>query len=160
MNYSIIQFGKPLATSKYTIDVVNKTFSSKEDNLVLDFSNLNSWLFKTGNSCTFKTGSFCTFKTYGNCMFKTYSNCMFKTYSNCTFNTHGDCTFKTADYCTFHTHGDCTFTIGTKSIISLEDVCTHKFTSHDDVSIILDKADNEHYILNQKLLDYIKLLKL
>ena len=41
MNYKVIQWGKELDKSKYTFDETTKTFSSKENNLVLDFSDID-----------------------------------------------------------------------------------------------------------------------
>ena len=95
MNYSITQNGKPLDKSKYTIDEKTKTFSSNEDDLVLDFHGLEGWTFNTGSDCTFKTGDYCTFNVNYNCTFNTGSDCTFGTGSNCTFKTGGDCSFDT-----------------------------------------------------------------
>jgi hypothetical protein len=67
----ISQFGKTLNKSKYTIDKKAKTFSTTENNLVIDASECEGWTFKTGSYCTFKTGSYCTFKTGSYCTFKT-----------------------------------------------------------------------------------------
>ena len=66
--YSITQFGKQLSKSKYTIDEKTKTFSTNEDNLVLDFSGEYGWTFDTSYDCTFKTGSNCTFDTGSYCV--------------------------------------------------------------------------------------------
>jgi hypothetical protein len=41
MNFTVTQFGKDLPKSKYTWDEKSKTFSSIEDNLVLDFSDID-----------------------------------------------------------------------------------------------------------------------
>lgn len=82
-NYSITQNGKPLAKSKYTIDEEAKTFSTTEDDLVLDFSDLDAWVFKTGSWCTFKTGSECTFDTRWYCTFDTRWGCTFDTWEGC-----------------------------------------------------------------------------
>ena len=87
----ITQLGKELDREKYIIDTKAKSFSTTEDNLVLDFSGEYGWAFKTGFRCTFKTGSYCTFDTG--------SNCTFDTGSNCTFDTGSDCTFKTSFGC-------------------------------------------------------------
>src|SRR3990167_1342784 len=87
----ITQLGKALDKEKYVIDEKSKSFSTTEDNLVLDFSDEYGWVFKTGSDCTFKTGSYCTFNTG----------------SYCTFNTGSDCTFKTGSYCTFDTGSNC-----------------------------------------------------
>ena len=112
--YSITQNGKPLDKSKYTIDEKSKTFSSNEDDLVLDFHGLGGWTFKTGSNCTFKTGWDCTFKTGDHCTFNTGSNCTFNTGSYCTFNTGSNCTFKTGSNCTFKTGYYCTFEVSEK----------------------------------------------
>ena len=122
MNYSITQNGKKLAESKYTIDEKAKTFSTIENNLVLDFSGLDGWAFKTGWSCTFKTGSDCTFNTGSDCTFKTRSCCTFNTGSNCTFNTGSNCTFNTGLYCTFKTSWGCIFNTGNWCVVVRRDV--------------------------------------
>jgi len=71
----VLQFGKPLDLDKFEWDEKTNTFSSKEDNLILDFSGVNG--------CTFKTGSGCIFIS----IFKTDFNYTFKTGSSCTFDT-------------------------------------------------------------------------
>ena len=78
--FSVTQHGKELDKSKYVWDENNKVFSTKEDNLVLDFSDYSEVIFKTGSSCTFKTGSSCTFKTGDNCTFNTGENCFVTRY--------------------------------------------------------------------------------
>src|SRR3990167_5585257 len=85
------QLGKALDKKKYIIDKKSKSFSTTEDNLVLDFSDEYGWVFKTGSDCTFDTGSDCTFDTGSYCTFNTDSNCTFKTGSYCTFNTGSNC---------------------------------------------------------------------
>src|SRR3990167_4613585 len=64
----ITQLGKELDREKYIIDKKAKSFSTTEDNLVLDFSNAVGWVFNTSFDCTFKTGSRCTFKTGSDCV--------------------------------------------------------------------------------------------
>jgi len=91
MNFSITQNGNPLPKDKYTWDEKTKTLSTKESNLVLDFSGIDGVIFKTGSRCTFKTGSRCTFDTSYSCTFKTGSRCTFDTGSDCTFDTDYDC---------------------------------------------------------------------
>ena len=104
MDYSITKDGKPLDKKLYTIDEKAKSFSTKESGLVLDFSGLSGWSFKTSSHCTFKTGSCCTFKTGSHCTFKTGWNCTFDTGSNCTFKTSSNCTFKTGYDCVVVRH--------------------------------------------------------
>ncbi len=179
-NFSITQYGKPLDEYKYTIDLDTRTFSSSEDELVLDFSGLGRWTFKTGISCTFKTGDYCTFKTYANCTFKTGKCCTFKTGKCCTFNTGEcstfdtlwSCTFDTGDDCTFDTGkcstfdtgkcstfktgNNCTFDTGECCTFMLWYINTCKFKSYDSISIILDLGDKKHYVLTKELIKMLK----
>ena len=76
MKYSITQNGTPLDKKLYTLDEETKTFSSSENNLVLDFGSESYCTFKTGSGCTFKTDSDCTFKTGYDCTFKTGYDCV------------------------------------------------------------------------------------
>jgi hypothetical protein len=75
--FSVTQFGKELDNSKYTWNEENKVFSTKESNLVLDFSDYISVAFHTGFFCTFKTSHYCTFETLDNCVFYTGDCCKF-----------------------------------------------------------------------------------
>ena len=65
----VLQGGKPLALSKFTWCEKTKTFSSKENDLVIDFAGIWDCTFTTGGDCTFKTGGDCTFKTGERCTF-------------------------------------------------------------------------------------------
>ncbi len=140
-NFSITKNGEPLDESLYSIDLDNKTFSSKEDDLVLDFTGLAGWTFHTGWNCTFITGSNCTVKA-GNC---------------CTFNTGDDCKFKTGSFCTFHTSDRCTFDTGNYCTFMLWDINTCKFKYYDGISTILDLGDNKHYLLTKELVNMLKI---
>ncbi|MHA1402088.1 MAG: hypothetical protein ACTSQE_17195 [Candidatus Heimdallarchaeaceae archaeon] len=98
-NFSVTQNGLPLSKTKYTWNEDTRTFSSLEDDLVLDFNGIDGCVFNTGSYCTFTTGSYCTFTTGYNCTFTTYSNCSFTTSYNCTFDTSYYCTFTTGSDC-------------------------------------------------------------
>ena len=103
----VLQNGKPLSLKKFNWDEKTKTFSSQEDNLVLDFFGIIDCTFNTVYGCTFNTSSGCTFKTGSRCTFKTGSDCTFDTGYRCTFDTGSDCTFDTGSGCTFKTGSDC-----------------------------------------------------
>ena len=111
-NWKVTQNGVELDPSKYTWYEKKKTFSTNEDNLVLDFSEIDGVTFTTGSGCTFDTGLDCTFTTGCGCTFKTGSDCTFNTGCGCTFKTGSDCTFDTGNSCTFDTGWDCTFNTG------------------------------------------------
>ena len=110
----VLQNGKPLDLNKFEWDEKTNTFSSNEDNLVLDFSGMNYCTFNTGYNCTFNTGS--------DCIFDTGSDCTFNTGFDCTFNTCSDCTFNTGSYCTFNTGSNCTFNTGSECVVVRRDV--------------------------------------
>ena len=160
----VLQNGKKLALNKFTWDKKTNTFSSSEDNLVLDFKDLHGCTFKTGNSCTFNTRSYCTFKTFynctfntgwgcafntkGDCTFKTGGTCTFNTGSYCTFNTRSYCTFKTDNSCTFNTKGDCTFDTRSSCTFSTDGSCTFNtdwdcvIVRRDEFEVIQPNADD------------------
>ena len=72
----VLQFGKPLDLDKFEWDENTNTFSSSENNLVLDFKGINACTFDTSYNCTFNTGSDCTFNTGSDCTFNTGSECV------------------------------------------------------------------------------------
>ena len=163
--YNITQFGEPLDESQYTIDLDNKIFASKASNLVLDFTGIDNWTFRTGGNCTFMTGEYCTFTTTSNCTFTTGNKCTFDTGGDCTFDTEWSCTFQTRSNCTFKTESDCTFrtdyqctfTTGRGCTFSLYDINTNKFNSYDGNSIILDREDLKHYLLTEEFIQLRKI---
>ena len=124
--FSVTKYGKKLSKKLYTWDEEARTFSTLEDDLVLDFDGINNCTFKTGSDCTFKTGSDCTFKTGSYCTFDTGSYCTFDTGSDCTFKTGSYCTFKTGFNCTFKTGSDCTFKTGFNCTFDTGSYCTFK----------------------------------
>ena len=122
--------GKPLDLNRFSWDEETKTFSSTEEGLVLDFSDVDGCTFNAGYSCTFNTGYYCTFNTRGSCTFKTGyyctfntgSGCTFKTGHGCTFNAGYSCTFNTGGSCTFNTGGSCTFNTGKQGVVVRRDI--------------------------------------
>jgi hypothetical protein len=72
----VLQNGKPLDLDKFDWDEKTKTFSSNENGLVLDFSDIYGCIFNTGYNCIFNTGYNCIFNTGYNCIFKTGSGCV------------------------------------------------------------------------------------
>jgi hypothetical protein len=151
--FSVTQNGKELDKSKYNWDERTKTFSTNENNLVLDFSDYINCTFKTGSHCTFKTGYGCTFKAGSHCTFKTGSDCTFNTGSGCTFNTGSDCTFNTGSDCTFNTGSDCTFKAGSHCTFNTGPDCTFNTGENCvgiryDVKGIIEMPENKTIKLN------------
>ncbi len=95
----VLQYGKPLDLDKFEWDENTNTFSSDEDDLVLDFRDISWVLFDIGSDCIINTGYNCTFDTSYNCIINTGSCCLFKTGLNCTLNTGHGCTFDTNEDC-------------------------------------------------------------
>ena len=124
MKFSITKNGEPLNTSLYTWNETTQTLSTKESNLVLDFSNYNNCTFNAGYNCTFKTGDGCTFHSDDDCAFDTGDYCTFNTSYGCTFKTGTGCIFNTDYGCTFHTDNSCTFSTGNNCTFNTSDGCT------------------------------------
>jgi hypothetical protein len=150
----VLQNGKPLPLDKFEWDEKTKTFSSNENDLVLDFAGIGNCTFNTGDGCTFKTGSICTFKTGSICTFKTGSICTFDTGWYCTFKTGGNCTFDTGDGCTFDTGWNCTFNTGWYCTFDTGGNCTLKTGSEcvvvrRDVYEIIEIPEGKKIRLNE-----------
>ena len=140
MNFSVTKDGVLLDSSLYTWDEETKTFSSNENNLVLDFTSINGVTFHTGFRCTFITRSDCNFTTGFGCTFYTESYCTFTTGHNCTFKTEHDCTFKTEHDCIFITGSDCNFITGSRCVVIRRDIF--------EFEVIKLEKDNNHIELN------------
>ena len=95
----VLQNGKPLDLDKFSWDETTRTFSTIENNLILDFTGTEYFTFITGNHCTFITGDCCNFNTYSLCTFKTRKHCNFDTGNYCNFIIRGCGTFKTGKKC-------------------------------------------------------------
>ena len=76
MNFSVTKNGKELDPSLYTWDESTRTFATRENDLVLDFSALDGVTFDTGDNCAFYTWHSCTFKTGYGCTFDTGYGCV------------------------------------------------------------------------------------
>lgn len=72
--FTVSQFGKPLDSSKYCWDATEKVFSSKESNLLLDFSIYTKATFNVKDYCTIIAGSNCIFNVRDCCTIKTKEN--------------------------------------------------------------------------------------
>jgi hypothetical protein len=99
IKFSVSQNGCPLDSSKYSWSEETRTFSTKENHVVIDFGDESEIIFNTGYGCTFKTRSMCIFNTGEGCTFSTGSNCTFNTGPNCIFRTGFNGIFKTGINC-------------------------------------------------------------
>ena len=148
----VLQNCEPLSLDKFSWDENTRTFSTKENNLFIDFTGINDCTFKTGYSCTFNTASNCTFDTGSKCAFKTGYSCTFKTGYSCTFNTASNCTFETSSNCNFKTYHGCIFETGYECNFNVDAGCTFKtgadctFSMYDS-GIILKTEKNCVYIM-------------
>ena len=125
----VLQNGKPLELDKFNWCEKTKTFSSIEENLVIDFNGIGNSTFKTGSCCNFYTGDNSTFKTGSCCNFYTGHGCTFDTGPCCNFYTGDNSTFKTGDNSTFDTGYYCTFKTGDNSTFKTGSCCNF-YTGH------------------------------
>ena len=75
--------GKPLGMDRFEWDGKARVFSTAEDDLVIDFGDVEGCTFRTGSYCMFNTGYNCTFETGPDCTFRTSFNCTFETGERC-----------------------------------------------------------------------------
>jgi len=115
--YKITKNGVALDPELYTIDKVNKTFTSKENNLVLDFTGKSNWIFRIGDHCTIDTYSDCTITVGDHCNIDAESNCNITTGNRCNIDTCSDCNIATGDQAVVVTCGDSTITSGKNCVV-------------------------------------------
>lgn len=142
-NFSITKNGKSLDELLYKWDIGNRTLTTNENGLVLDFNKMDNIKFKTGYSCIFKTGYDCKFDTGSRCTFITESNCNFITKDGCIFDVHSGCSFDIGNECTIDIslkydemkHGkECVVILrrpGSIKIINLDDEQSVRFLKED-----------------------------
>ena len=178
---SVTRWGKPLAKSYYRIDFEKRVFTSKYGSLVFDFPLCHDWTFNImnpvkrptdtwdnqGNRCIFNTGFGCTFNVGWGCTFNTGDNCTFNTMGNSKFDVGANCTFNRIK--SPRTKNEPTIPKDS-SMFSLWNINSCKFKSYDEgyddvgsydggcdgLSIILDRADNKHYVLTEEFIQLQK----
>lgn len=91
----VLRSGKPLDEYLFFWDAEAKTFSTDENNLVIDFTGRASHTIRVGSHCMLKVGPCCVLHTGPYCIFQTDDKCKFYTGVGCVFQTGKDCTFKT-----------------------------------------------------------------
>ena len=82
-SFSVTKNGVALDPNLYIWDEKTKTFSTNEDDLVIDFRDWDRVTFNTDSRCAFMTGSDCTFDTGNSCTFDTGYSCTFTVRDNC-----------------------------------------------------------------------------
>jgi len=123
--YKITKNGVALDPELYTIDEANKTFASIENDLVLDFTGKDSWIFRIKGKCEIIAGNGCTIDadyscniTTGNCaVIRVCDNSTITAGDRCNIDTHHNCTITTEDDCIINTWGNCTITTANGSSI-------------------------------------------
>ena len=121
MSFTVSRYGKTLDPNFYTWDKENKIFTTKEDNVVLDFSTIDGVTFNTGSFCTIEAGSNCIFNIGDDCNVISGSGCNVVSGSGCMINTCSGCTFDVKDECVFKTGSSCEFKVGIECVIIRRD---------------------------------------
>lgn len=118
MSYTITQNGDPLSASLYTVDEENKIFTTLEDNLLVDFTDLSGWCFHMDGCswCTILADDYCHVKAgHHNTIVAGVSSCF-----QCGWAT----SYTTGPSCCFHSRGhENTFDVGDDCIINCKDSC-------------------------------------
>jgi len=89
--YKITKDGVALDPKLYTIDEVNRFFSSNEDCLVLSFAGENGWFFRIKYSCRITTGNRCIIDAYSNCTITVGNRCIIDAWDGCNITTGNGC---------------------------------------------------------------------
>jgi len=118
--YKITKNGVALDPKLYTIDTVNHTFASSEDDLVLDFADEGVWIFRIRHNCTVTAGNSCFIAAWGRCNITAGDDCTIDIGARCNINTGERCTIDAGSGCDITTNdnavvvtcGDSTITGG------------------------------------------------
>jgi len=107
--YKITKNGVALDPKLYTIDTVNHTFASSEDDLVLDFAGEGGWIFRIRHNCTVTAGNSCFIAAWGRCNITAGDDCTIDIGARCNINAGERCTINTS-------HG-CNITAGNRTVV-------------------------------------------
>ena len=122
----VLQHGKPLKLSKFSWDDNTNTFASTEDNLVIDFWNINYATVTTGGHSTVTTGGHSTVTTGGYSTVTTGHSSTVTTGDHSTVTTGGYSTVKTGGFSTVKTGNSSTVTTGSFSTVKTGNYSTVK----------------------------------
>jgi len=111
--YRITKNGKPLDPKLYTIDEVNRFFSSNEDCLVLSFAGENGWFFRIKYSCRITTGN--------HCIIHARDDCKITTRDSCNIDTGFGCNITAGDQTVIRTYWDSVITGGEYCVVTRND---------------------------------------
>ena len=108
----VLRNGEPLSLELFTWDESTRTFASGEDDLVIDFADVDDCIFYVDNFChisawrshkiyaknwcSIMVGECCEVHTESYCILYGQHGCLFRTGSFCTFNVIPDCRIKTS----------------------------------------------------------------
>lgn len=95
IKYRIIKDWKHLDRSLYTFDEKTRTFSSKENWIIVDFT-WRYWI-------TFDVDDYCVIRCGDNCIVRCGSSCFIDVGSFCSVSANNHCTFLAGNNCTFST---------------------------------------------------------
>ena len=124
VQHRILKDGKPLGLDLFNWDEATKTLSSKENGLVIDFSDVDGATITAGDSCTITARSSCTIKAGWNCTITAGWYCTITAGDSCTITAGSYCTIKAGSYCTIKAGSSCTITAGSSCTITAGWYCT------------------------------------
>jgi len=125
LRFSVVKDDEPLPRHLYSWDERTKVFTTKQNGVIIDFSDIHGATFKTGTHCTIYTATCCVLDTRHSCNLNTGNHCVFYTGSYCDFTTGDNCTFDTGSNCTFDVGDNCTLDTHTDCQIKAGSLCVH-----------------------------------
>ena len=168
MKIVILKNGQIVDSRKYDWNSETKTFSSNEDELVLDFGSLENVTIKVRNSCTINCGYYCTINCGYYCTINCGYYCTIKCGYYCTINSGNYCTINSGYSCTIRTYWNTEIVAGKNCILNyiydgicecykLEEKKKYKILKSGKLEQIQEKTETELQI--EKLRSELNLLE-
>jgi len=111
--YKITKNGVAVDPKLYMIDEANQTFTSSENDLVLDFAGEDSWIFRIKYGCTITTGN--------HCFIDAWDSCIITVGERCTIDSGSDCNITVGDQTSIRAHGNSVITGGENCVVTRND---------------------------------------
>ena len=154
--YSITKNGVAVDPELYTIDEVNKTFASRENGLVIDFTGEGGWIFRINHNCTITTGDGCFINADFNCNITTGHNCFINTGSGCNIIANDGCTIDAGYTCHISTgHNAVIRAYGNSDITSGENCVVIRHDTNEVIKLV----ERQTIRLNSRYIEGYEVIK-
>lgn len=127
-----------LNPDRFSWDQDTRTLVCKDDNLVLDFSELAGCIIEVGNNCTIRVEEDCDIVTGNDCTITLGKDCTVVAGHDCTINLTDGGKVITGDCCTINVEDTCELFMGRECTINAKSDCKINFKDLDPRQGILN----------------------